>query len=294
MQAMDETVVVERGLPYGTGIVGANGDRPTERTLCADLYRPAASGGARPALVLAFGGAFHRGSKEDDTVREEGPRNTPVAEYCRRFAARGHVCLSIDYRLIPEDPAAGDAPVLVHRERVPRSRLDVVRRIMGLPPATIDMVADGIEAAAADCTAALRWVHASARHLGIDPQRIAAGGFSAGGRSMMHAVYANRVPAAAVVAISGYLGVDELYRYVTGAPDEPPVLALWGERDLDYVLEQAPALVEHARRIGLEVEPARIPGVGHFYPAHAPLGPGAYAPTVEAAIERFLRERLAR
>ena len=203
------------------------------------------------------------------------------------------MCLSIDYRLIPEDPVAGEAPVLVHRERVPRSRLDVVRRIMGLPPATVDMVADGIEAAAADCTSALRWVHASAGSLGIDPRRIAVGGFSAGGRSMMHAVYANRVPAAAVVALSGYLGVDELHRYVSGAAEEPPVLALWGERDLDYVLEQAPALVEHAQRVGLPVEATRIPGVGHFYPAETPLAAEAGAPTVEAAIERFLARRLA-
>lgn len=41
----------------------------------------------RPALVLAFGGAYIRGSKED------------VAPVCEMFAARGYVCASIDYRL---------------------------------------------------------------------------------------------------------------------------------------------------------------------------------------------------
>ena len=119
------------------------------------------------------------------------------------------------------------------------------------------------------------------------------GGFSAGGRSALHAVFARQAEAAAVVCLSGYLGLDELERHVRGLPGEPPVLALWGENDLDYVREQAPALVEHAGAVGLPVTAHRIPGVGHFYPASTALAPCADGPaTVEQAIDVFLASTL--
>jgi acetyl esterase/lipase len=290
-------IEVTRDLEYARGGIGFTSDDPGQRPLRLDVYHPpvtARQAGLRPALILAFGGAFHRGSKEDDTVKEDGPKNTSIAEYCRRFAARGYVCFSIDYRLIPEDPDPGTIPVLVFPDRVPRSRLDVVRKLMNLPPATSEMVANGIEAAAVDFTAAIGWVRAHALKLGVDPQRIAVGGFSAGARSAMHAVFARQAEVAAVVLISGYLGLDELRRHVTGGRGEPPVLALWGEHDLDYVQEQAPAFAEHARNVGVTVAAHRIPGVGHFYPASTPLAAEAGTPaTVEQAIETFLESVLA-
>jgi dienelactone hydrolase len=293
-------VTVTRDVEYARGGIGYSSPDPRSRALRLDIYHPPAEfreAGPCPALVLAFGGAFHRGSKEDDTVAEAGPKNTSVAEYCRRFAARGYVGVSIDYRLIPEDPDPGTTPVLVYPDRVPRSRMDVVRRLMNLPPATSEMVANGIEAAAVDFTAAIGWLRANATRYGVDAGRIAVGGFSAGGRSAMHAVFARQAEVAAVVGISGCLGVDELHRHVTSASPKPPVLALWGENDLDYVLEQVPALIAHAPGVGLPVTAYRVPGVGHFYPASAPLQPAAGGDgtpgTVEEAIEQFLALHLA-
>lgn len=72
-------------------------------------------------------------------------------DVCRKLAnAMGHAVLSVDYRLAPEHPF----------------------------PTPVD-----------DCAHALRWAHTHGQELGIDPQRLAVGGDSAGGN--LAAVVAN-------------------------------------------------------------------------------------------------------
>jgi hypothetical protein len=124
---------------------------------------------------MAFGSAFHRGSKENDAFESEGG-NTSVAEYCLRFARRGYVACAIDHRLVPEDPEPGATRVALRPERIPVSRVDVVRRLMRLPPATPDMLWRGIEAASDDMAEAVRFVRTQAASWRVDPARIALGG----------------------------------------------------------------------------------------------------------------------
>ena len=139
---------IHKGIQFATARVGYNhGDGPMEsRPLRLDWYEPARREAPGPALVLAFGGAFHRGTRESDVRPEDGPKNTAIAEYCATFAARGYTCFSIDYRLTQEDPDPGDTPTLGD-ERVPTSRIDVVRKLLGLPPATSQMLPNDAGAA---------------------------------------------------------------------------------------------------------------------------------------------------
>jgi hypothetical protein len=78
-------VEVTEDVTYGIGgvdyVVGRGPGR--YRDLKLDVYRPVGEGSEpRPALILAFGGAFHRGSKGVEVFEGENP-STAMAEYCR-------------------------------------------------------------------------------------------------------------------------------------------------------------------------------------------------------------------
>jgi len=295
------SVTVERDLRYGEGTIGHGTDRPGTRALVMDLYRPAgeAPAAGRPALVLAHGGAYHRGAKDRDEFEQDGSRNTPVHEYCERFAARGHVCFSVGYRLTQELPAPQPRPIRTDRQTVERARIDWVRERLGLPPAAHDELLRGVEAVYADVAAAFRHVHANAAHWGIDPDRIAIGGFSAGALASCYAVFALGVPAAAIVSLSGGMDAADAAHYVHGARGLPPLLLFTAEHDLPGVAPRHDALDAAATRAGLDLRHYLVPDRPHFYDRESPIVlrrstlPGAEAcATVEEAMVRFLDEAL--
>lgn len=282
------SVMVERDVPYGEAGIG-HGGSPTKRPLLLDIYRPEdASDPARPAIVFAFGGAFHRGSRVTDTVVEDGHQNTPVSEYCREFAKRGYVCFSIDYRLTPEDPDPGSTPMLLRPQLVNRDRIDYVRGIMGLPPSTPAMVANAIEAAIDDMASAIQWVHDHAERLGVDPERIAAGGFSAGATAALAATYGERSPTRAVIALSGAMGIAEMRAYLR-SPQQAPAILFRGENDLPGLGPISHQLHVHMQSVGVDHECYVVPAGTHFYLRSAAVltGDGASS-TVEDVMCAFL------
>ena len=189
---------------YGTAGVGYDRERgPTRhRDLKLDVYQPLAdTRDPRPALIMAFGGAFHRGAKGAEVFEGENP-STAMAEYCAEFARRGFVCFSIDYRLMQEAPDPGVTPFLLPDQPQSRDRIDFVRNILGLPPSTPQMMADTIEAATDDMTRAVSFVRSRSQFYGVDVSRVAIGGFSAGAAIALNSAFAERAPVAAVVALS--------------------------------------------------------------------------------------------
>jgi acetyl esterase/lipase len=287
-------VRVTRDVVYGQAGIGYSSGVPGIRPLRLDVYEPTgadADGRAaqRPALLLAFGGAFHRGSKEDDTVDDNGHRNTSVAQYCRAFARRGYVAFSVEYRLVPEDPVPGDTPVVGSPDEIPRSRVDHVRRLLGLPLATTEMLWRGVEAASDDLATAFDFVCANAARWSIAPQRIALGGFSAGARTALNVAYAERRPVAAVVSLSGYMARSDLVRHVTGKCRRPPAMLVTGEHDLDYVRNNFPVIERHLVSMGIPCEAYRIANATHFYSAASSIvRTDGSVTTLEEAMAEFL------
>jgi acetyl esterase/lipase len=220
-------------------------------------------------VVLAFGGAFHRGSKEDDAFGSPGECNTAIADYCQMLAARGVVACSIDYRLVQENPDPGHTRAVAEPQRIPRSRVDLVRRMLGLAPASDDMLWRGIEAASDDLALAARYVLAHAQDWHVDPSRLVLGGFSAGARTALNAVFAERVPAAAVVSLSGYVDAADQQRHLASRTQSPPVLLVSAENDLDYIVDHTPSMASVFRAHQVACETLKVPAAGHFYPHDA-------------------------
>ena len=301
-QASPVAIHIERDVPYGEGGIGFGTTTPGTRVLRLDAYLPAgdAPPGGRPALVLSHGGAFHRGAKDRDEFEQEGSHNTPVHEYAERFAARGYACFSIGYRLTQELPPPLPRPVKRIRDRVERGRIDYVRGLLGLPEATTEELLRGSEAAFADVAMAFAFIHAHAGRWGIDRDRMAIGGFSAGAFASAYAVFALGQPAAAVVCLSGGMDEADADHYVHGARGLPPLLLFSGEHDLPSIPPRVAALAACAAKAGLGVRHYQVPGKPHFYdrasavvPQSSTLPGGEACATVEEAMVQFLDTALA-
>lgn len=270
---LPKNIVVDRAIPFGVARVGYNnGAGPMrERTLLMDLYRPVEQGNdPRPTLILAFGGAYHRNSREDDTVCEDGHVNTPMSEYCARFAAKGYNAAAIDYRLTPEDPDPGLTPVVGDTNML-SPRANHVRDLLGLGAATPEMMRRAAEAAIDDMAMAFRFLAGEARRFSVDANRIVVGGFSSGAATALNAAFGEDISPAAVIALSGAVAPPTLARFAAQPREHFPVLSVRGENDLGHVVEKVPAMLADFTARGIPHVAGVVPHGTHFYPADGPV-----------------------
>lgn len=290
-------VRITRDVVYARHEIGYLVGRAQERDLLLDVYEPegSAANSPRPAIVLVFGGAFHRGTKESDSFSLGEGFNTSVSEYAREWAAQGYVTFCIDYRLIPEDPKPDAIRVLSSPETVGPQRMNEARAGMGLPPATLEMLANGVEAGAMDTAAAVGFIHHNAERWAVDTARIALWGWSAGGRNVLNAVFARATPAAAVMALSPYIHDLDLARNLPGPRDGPPVLVASAERDLPHIAAQMPSMTHWLKQRLPLVRRLTVLDVDHFYAAGAVVSssdePDARA-TLHDAMTQFLHSTI--
>lgn len=249
-----------------------------------DLAAPV-GGGPYPAVVLFHGGAWRYGHRSDLSRPRYGEDGQPAPSVIEGVAARGYVVASVSYRLAPKHPF----------------------------PAQLD-----------DARAAVRSLRRHAKTYNLDPERVAAGGFSAGGHIALLLALTDppaeadpAAPSARVQAVVSYFGPTDLSRYAATpgledaymvpwlgkgvktdpgvyrraspvehvSADDPPVLLLHGTADVIVPVVHAERLLDKLRAARVTADLLKVPGEGHGW-----FGP-AEAKTTRAAVE-FLDKHL--
>lgn len=217
-------------ISYGSA-VGVNS---TTEDLKLDLFRPSGdTHAARPAMVWIHGGGFKQGDKSS---------GASIATY---LAQRGYVAVSINYRLTsPTVCAAAPEPKPL--------------------PCTSPALA-----AQHDAQAAVRWLRRHAATYNIDPNKIAAGGGSAGGVTTVRLAtdpehpgtsgnpgYPSEIQSA--VSVSGGLPVND-----TITPGDAPTLFLHGNKDNVVPIDWAISNVHAMNDAGVPAYLYPFVGAGH-------------------------------
>jgi predicted esterase len=222
------SVIVTPDIPFAW-VLGEHG---LLETLKMDLYEPEGdTEPVRPTFIWIHGGGFYKGDKAD-------PINVEIAT---RFAKRGYVTASINYRLREGDyfePGDPDLPQV-------------------------------IQDAQHDAQAAVRWLRANAATYGVDADRIAIGGTSAGAITALFVNYNASDPGES--GNPGYPSDTSAVIDVSGAVDtslmetgEPPAMVVHGMLDTRVPYSLALNIVARAQTVGITVEFHPIEGAGHM------------------------------
>lgn len=227
------------------------------RSNLLDLYRSRAQARPGPALVHLHGGGFSSGVKSRE-----------ARLLLQRFASRGWVCVSADYRLRPA--------------KFPDQVVDAKRVIA--------------------------WLRTEGATYGVDPDAVVVVGGSAGAHlAMMCALTGGDerfqpgfedvdTTVVAAVGLYGYYGQASGSRTSSPSahlrPDAPPVMLVHGGRDPMVPVEDARGFANALRRQSRSaVVWGELPGALHTFDRFASVRSAAVAVAVEAFAERVLEER---
>ncbi|GAT33603.1 acetyl esterase [Terrimicrobium sacchariphilum] len=234
-----------------------------DRTEKLDVYLPAVGlPRPRPAVIFIHGGGWSGGSKSDQLSKE----------FCNALAEKGYVAVSIDYLL---NKARKDIDGKTHFDKVawPQNFLD--------------------------CKTAVRFVRKNARDFGIDPDRLAIMGASAGAhlallvaatkdsdqwnKGGLYLDQSNDI--SAVIEFYGRHDVTVDRRpHFAGATEEetesnviaaspathltskmPPVLAVQGDADDIVPVSFGRRLITQLKELGVPYEYIEVPGAKHAF-----------------------------
>jgi len=193
--------------------------------LYLDLYAPEDDSRTNRAVILLIhGGGFYKGDKTD----------APMATLAKRFARRGYVTISMNYRLMPSKDNVDIEP------------------------------ARSIRIATEDAGAALRWVSANRVKYRMDVTRLAIGGGSAGAFTALSSPYGSGKKAMGDIHIRAVIDIwGGLLHTEAMEQGDPPLIIIHGTDDKMVPFHFAERLNARAKEAGIPCEFHPLPGAGH-------------------------------
>lgn len=216
---------------YGEGAV-EGGMKP----LYWDIYT--ADAGTGRSLIFLHGGGCRRGSRT----------NAGLVDLAARLAQDGIAVVSSDYRLLQDDPKPGPDALAM----MAKAATDIwLPRILasGSSDEEAQTILQGritaCAAAAEDALAAWRTLRSRAPELGLEPDRIALGGSSAGAFAALVAAYELASDGERPAAVVSLWGAAPGLPFTHGGP---PLWALHGADDRIVTLAAAEKTASRARQ----------------------------------------------
>ena len=236
-------IKIEKDVPFGETI-NYKGEK---EMLLLDIYSPLEIvDKKRPAIIWMHGGGFNVNFDKSQSY---------IVDMATRFAKRGYVCFSINYRVRenPKDDKAGT---------------------MG----------DALE----DAMIGLNWVRKNSKKLAIDKSKIVIGGGSAGGQLGNNFCYRDgsknkKWDKSGIIAFVNLWGSpDESWGKYTIDKNDPPMIIVHGTEDASVPYANSLHIIKKLNSVGVKNELISIEGAGHT--------PASHMDDFEVKIAKFLSD----
>jgi acetyl esterase/lipase len=227
LDSIFENITIQKDVVFGESLTSTG----TNQILGLDVYSPENDDVQnRPVIVWIHGGGFRFGNDKTQPY---------IVEMASRFARKGYVCLSIDYRL---------------REN-PRDDMQ-------------NTISDALE----DALKALDWLRKNGKMLNVDVSKIIVAGGSAGGILGCNLCFNDRTDKTDKNGIVGFVDLwgtpGATWGELNIDKNDPPTIIVHGTDDQLVAYNNSVQLVEKLKSNNVKHELITIEGAGHTPVAH--------------------------